>query len=209
MRIRIIFRNTVDRHGQKNTDHGRIDGAQIQAFKPQAHPRRIGLPGKTQVEEPHSDKSDNRNGGRKNEPGVDRFHGIAHFVFGAHRISTDNRADHADRTHKQRENDALMPVRRVTQDHGGHNRDFIRFENIGRHPGAIPDVIAHVVGNCCGIARIIFRDIFFDFSDKVGTHIRSLRKDTTAHAHKKRQQGTAESKTQQNFVSLFSVDHEN
>src|SRR4029078_10820748 len=62
----------------------------------------------------------------------------------------------------------------------------IRTEKVGTHARYVTNVIPNVVGYGGGVARGIFGDICFYFTNKVGTHIGCLRIDTSAHAREKR-----------------------
>lgn len=52
-------------------------------------------------------------------------------------------------------------------------------EKISTHAGNVTDVVANIVSNHSRIARIVFRDIHFNFSDEISTHVRSLGVDST------------------------------
>ncbi len=81
-----------------------------------------------------------------------------------------------------------------SQDHGGHDGHFVALEDVGRHAGAIPDVVPHVVGDGRGVARVVFGNAGFELADQVGPHVGRLGIDAAADAHEQRQQRPAEAK---------------
>ena len=50
----------------------------------------------------------------------------------------------------------------------GDNRTDIRFEDIGTHAGYVPYVIPHVVSNNGRVARVVFGNAGFNFTDQIG-----------------------------------------
>ena len=58
--------------------------------------------------------------------------------------------------------------------------DGVGFKDIGGHPSAIADVIADVVGNGGGVARVIFFELGFEFANEVCADIGSFGVDATA-----------------------------
>src|SRR6185437_6894749 len=53
------------------------------------------------------------------------------------------------------------------QHHGGDDGHHIGFEQIGRHAGAVADIVADIVGDGRGVARVILGDAGFDLADHV------------------------------------------
>ena len=60
----------------------------------------------------------------------------------------------------------------------------IWFEEVRRHAGAIAHVVAHVVGDHGGVARVIFRNPGFHLADEVSTDVRTLGEDAAAQTGK-------------------------
>ena len=83
------------------------------------------------------------------------------------------------------------------QDQAGNDRHFIRLEDVGRHAGAVADVIADEVRDDGGVARVVFGDAGFNFADQVGADVGSLGVDAATDAHEEGQQGAAEAEAQQ------------
>ncbi len=94
------------------------------------------------------------------------------------------------------------------QNHRGDDRDFVAFENVGRHTGAVADVIADVIGNRGGVTRIVFGNAGFQLSDQVGPHVGRFGVNAAADSHEQGQQRAAEAEAQQGLVGVFAVDQE-
>ena len=65
---------------------------------------------------------------------------------------------------------------------GGDHRPHVGFEDIGAHAGDVADVVADVVGDDAGIARVVFRDARLDLAHKVAADVGGLGVDSAAHA---------------------------
>ena len=85
------------------------------------------------------------------------------------------------------------------EQHGGDDCHRVRLEQIGRHAGAIADVVAHVVGDDRGIARIVFGNAGFHLADEIGADIRALGEYSAAQPRENRDQRPAEGKPHQRF----------
>jgi len=66
------------------------------------------------------------------------------------------------------------------EEHGGDGRDGVRLEEVGGHARAVADVVADVVGDHAGVARVVFGDAGFDLADQVGADVGGLGVDTAA-----------------------------
>ena len=69
---------------------------------------------------------------------------------------------------------------------GGRSKDgtAIALVKVGAHTGHIAYIIAYVIGDGCGIARVVFGDTGFHFTHEVGSYVGGFRIDTAAHACK-------------------------
>ena len=83
------------------------------------------------------------------------------------------------------------------QHHGGHGGHRVGLEKVGRHAGAVADVVAHVVGDGGGIARIVLRDSGLDLADHVAADVGALGEDAAAQTGKDGDQRGAEAQRNQ------------
>ena len=83
------------------------------------------------------------------------------------------------------------PEKKVPEQHRSDGRDAVRLEKVGGHTGAVTDIVADIVGNNCGIARVVLRDSGFDFTDQIGAHVCRLGVDAAAEARENRDQRAA------------------
>ena len=104
----------------------------------------------------------------------------------------DHRGEHADRGHQQGEHHADGAEEDLTEDQRGHEGDGVGLEEVGRHTGAVTDVVAHVVGDGGGVARVVLGDAGLDLAHQVGADVGGLGEDAAADAHEHGQQGATE-----------------
>ena len=64
--------------------------------------------------------------------------------------------------------------------HGGGDRHHIGLEQVCGHAGAIADIVAHIVRDGGGVARIVFRNAGFDFPDHVAANVSALGENAAA-----------------------------
>ena len=112
-------------------------------------------------------------------------------------VGSDDRSDDAGPADRQRIEHRLDLELGRGEDygakhHGGDDGNGIGLEQIGRHAGAIANVVADVVGNGCGIARIVFRNAGFDLADHVAADVGALGEYAAAEARKDGNQRGAE-----------------
>ena len=81
---------------------------------------------------------------------------------------------------------------RVAEDQRGDDRDLVGLEQVGRHPGAVADVVADVVGDGGRVARVVLGDARLDLADEVGADVRGLGEDAAADTHEQGDQRGAE-----------------
>ena len=75
--------------------------------------------------------------------------------------------------------------------HGREKGTYVRFIEIGAHACDVSDVVADVIGDDGGIAAIVFRNIFFHFTDKVCADVGGFREDPAPDAGKECHAGSA------------------
>ena len=95
-----------------------------------------------------------------------------------------------------------------TQDDRRDERHLITFEHVGRHSGAVADVVAHVVGNHGRVPRVVFGDPDLHLPHEIGAHVRSLGVNPAAHTHEGGHQGAAETEADQHAHRILFERHE-
>ena len=103
------------------------------------------------------------------------------------------------RQHHEVRRAALQKQRR--EHHGGADGDDIGLEQVGRHAGAVTDIVADIVGDHRRVAGIVLGDPGFHLAHEVGTDIGALGEDAAAQAREDRDQRRAEAERHE------SVDH--
>ena len=81
------------------------------------------------------------------------------------------------------------------EEHDGDERDRVCLEEVGRHAGAVADVVAHVVRDHSRVARVVLGNPGLDLADEVGADVGRLRVDPAAETGENRDQRAAEGKT--------------
>ena len=132
--------------------------------------------------------------------------------FAAGQIDKQNAADcaqHGNAAEHERINDRRRlrcqsqraDQNRADQTHG------VSFKNVRRHACAIADVVAHVIGNRCRIARIIFLEAFLDLAHEIGAHIRRFRVNAAAESRENADQARAQCQSDQAGHGLIMPNH--
>ena len=109
----------------------------------------------------------------------------------------DDRRDHAhgadgERIEHQIGDDRLAVEVDRRQHHGRHDGDGVGLEQVGGHAGAVADVVADVVGDGGGVARIVLGDAGLDLADEIAADVGALGEDAAAEAGEDGDQGGAE-----------------
>ena len=78
------------------------------------------------------------------------------------------------------------------EQHHGDRGDRVRLEEVGRHAGAVADVVADVVRDHGRVARIVLGDAGLDLADEVGADVGGLRVDAAAEPREDGDQRAAE-----------------
>ena len=84
--------------------------------------------------------------------------------------------------------------RRSSQHHGRHHGHRVGLEEVGRHAGAVADVVTDVVGNHRRVAGVVLGNAGLDLAHQVGADVGALGEDTAAETREDRDQGGAEAK---------------
>ena len=75
---------------------------------------------------------------------------------------------------------APRSARLRAEQHHGDGGDRVGLEQVGRHAGAVADVVADVVGDHGRVARVVLRDAGLDLADEIGADVGGLREDAAA-----------------------------
>ena len=78
------------------------------------------------------------------------------------------------------------------EQHHGHGRDRVRLEEVCRHACAVADVVADVVRDHRGVARVVLWYARLDLPDEVGADVGGLRVDAAAETCEDGDERTAE-----------------
>ena len=81
--------------------------------------------------------------------------------------------------------------------HGGDQCHRIGFKQISRHAGTVTDIVADVIGDCCGVAWIIFRNTSLDLADEISANVSAFGEDAAAKAGENRNQRSTEAQCHQ------------
>ena len=152
---------------------------------PEAEPARV-------VGERDRDEADRGEHGRDEDRLVERVHDRAALAHAGEEGADHRRDDRdaADREREQLEVEAREGLR--GEQHHGHRGDGVGLEQVGRHAGAVADVVAHVVGDHGRVARVVLGDPGLDLADEVGADVGGLRVDAAAETREDRDQRAAE-----------------
>ena len=122
---------------------------------------------------PHRERADDR-GQQRHAADHQRVHAhLAHLVEG----------EHAEQHHG----------------HGGHR---VGLEEVGGHAGAVAHVVAHVVGDHRGVARVVLGDARLDLAHDVGAHVGGLGEDAAAQTGEHGDQRAAEAQADEGVDGL-------
>ena len=163
-----------------------------------------------QVDQAEQEEAGDADDRAEDEPPVDRVQGLVAGAVGARldAVGADDRADHADGADQEREDHADVAEAGYAQDHRGDDRHLVALEDVGGHPGAVADVVADVVGDRRGVARVVLGDPRLDLAHQVGTDVGRLGEDAAADPHEQGQQRAAEAEAEQDLVGVLAVGHE-
>ena len=150
---------------------------------------------------------DRRNGGRHDDALVKGIHDLSALLGRDEEGADDGGHDGNGAEHHREQHGSLAHVdhHQAAQQHGGDQGDGVGFEEVGRHAGAVAHIVADIVGDDRGIARIILRDACLDLADEVCTHVRPLGEYSAAQAREDRDQRPAERQTDQRPKRRFGV----
>ncbi len=120
-------------------------------------------------------------------------------------VDAEDRGEHADGGHHQREQQTLHAECGGAQDQRGDQGHRVGLEQVGGHTGAVTHVVADVVGDGGGVARVILGDVLLDLADQVGADIGGLGEDAAANSHEHGEQRGTEAEALQHLGGLAGV----
>ena len=116
-------------------------------------------------------------------------------------IGADDRGQDADAAGEQRQRHQPGgiggPDEQCHQHHRRAQGDDIGFEQVGRHAGAVADIITDVIGDDAGVAVVVLIEAEFVLADHVGPHVGGLGEDAAAQPREDRDQRGAEAQRHQ------------
>ena len=124
----------------------------------------------------------------------------------------DDRGDDRHAAEDERVQDDRGRLRLVegqhAEEHHGHRGDRVGLEEVGRHAGAVADVVAHVVGDHGRVAGVVLGDPGLDLAHDVGADVGTLREDAAAEPGEDRDQRAAEAEADERVDRVLGVDVE-
>jgi hypothetical protein len=149
---------------------------------------------------PHHDLGDRIEGDQckapgPDEPSVQSRHYVLVARLGFHEPHSDDRGDDGEAAYHQRidhRRRARGLHHQRAEDHRGNDGHRISLEQVRGHAGAVADVVAHVVGDHRGIARIVLGNARFDLAHQIGADVRTLGEDAPSQPRENRDQRAAE-----------------
>ena len=128
------------------------------------------------------DEADRRQHGRHDHGLVERVDDRVRATAEAREERADHRRDGRDRAeHERVEVHARVgEARDGAEQHHCDRGDGIGLEQVGRHAGAVADVVADVVSDHGRVARVVLGDAGLDLADEVGADVGGLREDAAA-----------------------------
>ena len=126
----------------------------------------------------------------------------------AHGVGADDRRDQrhaADDQRVDRDGAGLAEGQDAEQHHGDRG-DGVGLEQVGRHAGAVADVVADVVGDHGRVARVVLGDAGLDLAHEVGADVGRLGEDAAAQTGEDGDQRAAEAEPHERVDRVALVD---
>ena len=95
----------------------------------------------------------------------------AHEKYSDNRKHDANRPDYHRRENRLHLNNGVCHIRRRAESRSRQNRAAVGFVQVRAHASNVAHVIAHVVGDCRGVAGVVFGNARFDLSHEVGADV--------------------------------------
>ena len=182
-RARVVLGDRHEREGDGQADEqGGVELAEREGALVEGHRDR--------------DEADGRQHDRDRDRLVERVHDRAAAAH-AREPDPDHGGDDGDPADGEREERQPTGGKRRPKKHDRDRRDRVGLEEVGCHAGAVPDVVADVVGDDGRVARVVLGDAGLDLPDEVGADVRGLGVDTAAEPREDGDQRAAEGKADQ------------
>ena len=199
---RVVLGDHHQRRGQHEPDERGVVQVPAQHLHPVDAHARAQHPGRDRVE------GDQREHARHRETAVQGVHDLAAFARLDEEAADDGSDDGHAAEHERIDHRGLgrraLEQQRAEQ-HRGHDGDGIGLEQVGGHAGAVPDIVADVVGDHRRIARIVLGDAGLDLAHQIRADVGALGEDASAQPREDRDQRSAEGKPHQRLDDLVDV----
>ena len=142
--------------------------------------------GQEEAEFPEHGEGDEESAGNHDAAGDEGSHteggsGVS-AVLHLHESGSGNGGKNAHAAQNEGINDTFRSEGRKADGHGGDDGVHVGLEQVGTHAGNVAHVVAHVVGDDCGVSGVVLGDAGFNLPHQVGSDVGSLRVDAAAHA---------------------------
>ncbi len=148
---------------------------------------------------------DERQDPRHPQAAIERGHHVLVARLRLHEPGADDGGDDREAADHERVDDRRggggLHHQRAEQ-HGRDQRHRVGLEQVGRHPGAVADVVADVVRDHRRIARIVLGDAGLDLADEVGADVGTLGEDAAPEPREDRDQRPAEAEPDERLERL-------
>ncbi len=100
---------------------------------------------------------------------------------------------------------ACPAIEQAAEQHRRDDGHRVGLEEVRSHARAVAHVVADVVGDHRGVARIVFRNARFDLADEIRADVRTLGEDAAAESREDRDERAAERETHQCMKRIFQA----
>ncbi len=189
---RVVLGDHDHRRGQREADEARA---------PQPQRGELGIGRRDAAHQAVGDdvEADRRDDAGDDQAAVERVHDLA-AVARLDEVAADDRGEDRPAAEHQRVGHGGLGValeQQRAQQHRGDDGHRVGLEQVGRHAGAVADVVAHVVGDHRRVARVVLGNAGLDLAHEVGADVGTLGEDAAAQPREDRDQRAAEGEADQ------------
>ncbi len=209
LRAGVVLGDPDEKAGEQHADRRRapqVPDGDASAFAP--HVERHGTHHILHEKKRDGIERDQREHARDDEALVERRHDVDVAGLCLDEPGADDRGDDGEPADRERIDERRRGVRlhhQRAEKHGGDDGDGIGFEEVGRHAGAIAHVVADVVGDDRGVARVVLRDARLHLADEVGADVRALGENAAAETREDRDERGAEAQADERMDDVREV----